>query len=423
MPSSPTTTMNIAGVETIEDNCESDEESNISSSSSEDPKNGALLRTGSEAGNNSRTSSMRAKPIKKIPPPTAENQLCDEEVREALEETRKAKTTGQANLHSLHLGLDSNLIKNLLQNDLTNLRELILSENCIESLPHNIFDKLRNLVKLDLTNNKLTMIPMSAMCLPRLQVLLLDHNFISSVPATYDIMEPLLLPELHTIGLEWNRLTEFPSHLHEIAPSLRKIYICENLGIQNLPPVESFPLGETRTEVRLDNRPTLMEQYRRGGYEARIAADWNKIYPDKVIDFVFLGSLRTAQCSEVYRDLDIKYVLTAGRNLEVYLPEGMIQLELPLDDVPGENISLFFKDAFDFIDKAIAEKKGVLLHCFAGLSRSVTVMVAYLMKTNYPIKMREALQIVKQARPNSHPNDGFIRSLEAYEDALVREHK
>jgi protein-tyrosine phosphatase/Leucine-rich repeat (LRR) protein len=419
MPGTPTF---ISGVEMIADNSDSDAESTASSSSGEQSLNGGIIRKGSNvsASTQSRTGSMRSRPaVKKIPKADSEDECSPEDIREAKEELAKAGAV--ANLHSLKLGLQRDLIKDLLMGNGTNLKELVLSSNQIASLPHNIFDRLQNLEKLDLTNNKLTMIPMSAMTLPKLQILLLDHNHITCIPDTYDIADPLCLPALHTIGLEWNRLTEFPAHLFGIADRLRKIYICENLGIKSLPPLNAFPFHGEKIDLRLDNRPTLLDQFHRGGYDARINADWNKIYPDKVMDFVYLGSLRTAQCNEVYKDLDIKYVLTAGRNLDVFLPEGMIQLELPLDDVPGENISLFFKDAFHFIDSAIKEQKGVLLHCFAGLSRSVTVMVAYLMKTRYPLSMEDALTLVKQARPNSHPNEGFIRSLKAFEGQLASE--
>merc|ERR1711916_218385 len=209
------------------------------------------------------------------------------DVAEATEEIQKAATNGSANLGKLNMGLDVSLIKKLLHDvKLVNLRELILSENGVESLPHTIFDKVPNLEVLDLTNNKLVVIPLSAMTLRKLKRLLLDHNHISSVPSTYDIAEPLELPSLHTIGLEWYRLTEFPAHLHEIAPSLREIYLCENLGIQNLPPLDAFP-AEPKTQIKLDNRPTLMDQFRRGGYEARLNVEWNKIYPDKVMDYVY----------------------------------------------------------------------------------------------------------------------------------------
>ena len=417
MSNSPTAMFD--GVKTVPDNSDSDDETmSASSAESEGVRsvNGALLRTGSHASTGSRTSSMRAKPIKKIPANT--EAASQEDEMEAIAELEKAATSGIANLHDLRLGLNIRTIIKLLKSPtLENLTQLSLQENGFETLPHNIFESVPNLVKLALSDNKLTFIPYSVMTLKKLEVLLLDHNNISSVPATFDIAEPLEMPALQVIGLDWNKLTEYPAHLHEIAPNLRKVYICENLDIHNLPPLDTFPPSPP-IEMRLDNRPSLLEQFARGGYDSRLIVDWNKIFPDKVMDYVYLGSLRTAQCETIYRELDIKYVLTAGRNLEAVIAEDMQQLALPLDDLPGENISLFFKEAFNFIDQAIADKKGVLLHCFAGLSRSVTVMVAYLMKTRYPISARAALELVKQARPNSNPNDGFMKSLEKYEGQL-----
>jgi len=414
----------VEGVPTVEDNSSSDDDMTSDSSEGVRTERGGLMRTGSNASTGSRTNSMRAKPIKKIPA-SPDGEISPDDVQEAVAEVERAAKSGSANLHQLRLGLDVGLIKKLIQNNnLAGLTELVLSENGIESLPHSIFDRVPKLQKLDLSNNKLTVIPLSAMTLPCLHTLLLDHNQISGVPATYDIAEPLELPSLTKIGLDWNKLTEFPSHLYEVAPKLKNIFMSDNLGLQSLPPLDSFPLpgADGKVELKLDNKPTLQDQFKRGGYDARIVVEWNKIYPDKVMDYVYLGSIRTAQCVEVYHDLDIKYVLTAGRELDVYLAKGMVQLELLLDDVPNEDPSPFFSEAFDFIDKAISEKKGVLLHCFAGLSRSVTVCVAYLMKTRYPMTMDEALELVRTARPSSHPNEGFLRVLRRFEEQLKEQH-
>ena len=148
---------------------------------------------------------------------------------------------------------------------------------------------------------------------------------------------------------------------------------------------------------------------------------WNKIYPDKVLDFLYLGSLRTAQCPEVYQDLDIGFILTAGRHLQVKIGESMEQLELGIDDLPGEDMKPFFKEAFDFIERARAAKRGILIHCFAGMSRSVTFTAAYLMHMMYPMTRDEALHLIRQSRPAAKPNDGFMRGLLEWEAILKKE--
>ncbi len=51
------------------------------------------------------------------------------------------------------------------------------------------------------------------------------------------------------------------------------------------------------------------------------------------------------------------------------------------EDMPAFDLSRFFDRIIDFIETARKETN-VLVHCFAGVSRSATAVIAYLMKTN-----------------------------------------
>lgn len=51
----------------------------------------------------------------------------------------------------------------------------------------------------------------------------------------------------------------------------------------------------------------------------------------------------------------------------------------------------------------------VLVHCYAGISRSATVVIAYLMKKR-DIGHRQAMSLVSQYRPQINPNSG-VKSI------------
>lgn len=71
-------------------------------------------------------------------------------------------------------------------------------------------------------------------------------------------------------------------------------------------------------------------------------------------------------------------------------------LYLPADDHETFNIAKFFEESYDFIDRFLQETN-VLVHCLAGVSRSVSLVIAYLMK-KHGHDYRKAYHFVKGKR-------------------------
>jgi protein-tyrosine phosphatase len=83
-----------------------------------------------------------------------------------------------------------------------------------------------------------------------------------------------------------------------------------------------------------------------------------------------------------------------------------------IGDDPSEDISRFFITAFHFIRQHL-ERGNVLVHCQAGISRSCTIVIAYLMQQML-ISFKEAFSLVKSKRPIANPNKGFIKQLKKF---------
>lgn len=66
------------------------------------------------------------------------------------------------------------------------------------------------------------------------------------------------------------------------------------------------------------------------------------------------------------------------------------------------------------IDEAREQGSGVLVHCHAGVSRSATVTVAYIMKRQ-GLCLGDAYKFVKDLRPVISPNLNFMGQLLKYE--------
>jgi protein-tyrosine phosphatase len=71
-------------------------------------------------------------------------------------------------------------------------------------------------------------------------------------------------------------------------------------------------------------------------------------------------------------------------------------LYLPADDHESFNIAKYFDESFNFIDKFIKETN-VLVHCLAGVSRSVSLVIAYLMR-KHDYSYKKAYCLVKSRR-------------------------
>lgn len=86
-------------------------------------------------------------------------------------------------------------------------------------------------------------------------------------------------------------------------------------------------------------------------------------------------------------------------------------------DVPEARLCDHFDEATDFIHARLGEGKRVLVHCQAGISRSATICIAYLMRYHH-MSWSAAYMVLKDARPLICPNMGFMTQLAAYEKSL-----
>lgn len=75
-------------------------------------------------------------------------------------------------------------------------------------------------------------------------------------------------------------------------------------------------------------------------------------------------------------------------------------------DMPFVNLSKHFQECIDFIKDALDNGGAVLVHCFAGVSRSATIILAYLMQER-GMSFLDAMSFVKRRRPIIFPNFGF----------------
>nr|CAB3490840.1 unnamed protein product [Digitaria exilis] len=104
----------------------------------------------------------------------------------------------------------------------------------------------------------------------------------------------------------------------------------------------------------------------------------------------------------------MRVVERAGDGLRV------TRMAVPLRDTEEENLLDHLEPCLDFVDEG--RKVGnVLVHCFAGVSRSASIIVAYLMRSEQK-SLEEALESLKEINELACPNDGFLDQLKLFEE-------
>ncbi|XP_073980311.1 dual specificity phosphatase puckered isoform X3 [Rhodnius prolixus] len=151
--------------------------------------------------------------------------------------------------------------------------------------------------------------------------------------------------------------------------------------------------------------------------------------PSRVLPFLYVGNARDAKDLDLLKDLGVTRVLNVTLQATIQLSgstssDGNViaYRQLPASDSTQQNIKQYFEEAFSFIEEARKNNSNVLIHCQAGVSRSPTIAIAYIMK-HRGLTMIEAYKMVKNARSIISPNLNFMGQLLELEQCLRAETK
>ncbi|KAG6604580.1 phosphatase Slingshot 2 protein [Phytophthora cinnamomi] len=150
--------------------------------------------------------------------------------------------------------------------------------------------------------------------------------------------------------------------------------------------------------------------------------------PSQILAHVFLGSRAHARDKELLQRLGITHVLnvTPPKTMDPVagVPNFFEKDKLftyrrcPIFDNKAEDISGVLEGCVAFMDQAKYYGR-ILVHCNKGVSRSSSMVVAYLMKLR-AMSFEQALAFVVERRPIANPNESFRRQLQEYGRRLQR---
>lgn len=131
---------------------------------------------------------------------------------------------------------------------------------------------------------------------------------------------------------------------------------------------------------------------------------------------LWIGGERDSLDAAAARRHGIGLVVNCTRDLPFALPAGVRRVRVPVDDAAYDNDAMLraLPRAVHAIDAALAQGRGVLVHCFAGVSRSASVVAAYLVFRER-LTPRQAVARVRAAKPVTFSNgENFMPALEAF---------
>jgi len=127
---------------------------------------------------------------------------------------------------------------------------------------------------------------------------------------------------------------------------------------------------------------------------------------------LFLGGLE--ENADFYRDNEITTVVSICDSEPLRngkYPARIINI--PVDDSPNTNMLVLFPSILPFIDNTRRRGENIYINCRMGISRSATVVIAYLM-TYYGMSLEGAYSYISRKR-NIQPNIGFVQQLRLHE--------
>ena len=133
----------------------------------------------------------------------------------------------------------------------------------------------------------------------------------------------------------------------------------------------------------------------------------------EVFPGIYIGDLSSSLNKYALKGNNIKNILSVLNGCDENYPNDFKYNIIHVNDDDWIDISEYFDECVEFIDIAMRNNEKILVHCSRGVSRSVTMVLAYLI-VKQDMTYDVALETVRSKRIMANPNDGFKRQLLEY---------
>lgn len=138
----------------------------------------------------------------------------------------------------------------------------------------------------------------------------------------------------------------------------------------------------------------------------------------QILPWLFLGGqVNSKNYTELTKRTDIKHIFNCAHECSPLFPEDFKYYSIDLYDNSTQDLTEAFEVGVRILDEISITGENILIHCVQGLSRSASIVIAYLMK-HHKMNLIEAYSFVKVRRPLVKPNPSFIVQLLSLEEKL-----
>lgn len=180
-------------------------------------------------------------------------------------------------------------------------------------------------------------------------------------------------------------------------------------------------------EKTLSDVNTYIEQLYDSGIMSEIPIKYKENFTDESMlsgynNKLYISDIDSAEHVDYLNGYNIKTVVYLGLEpktqdlLSEYSKKSIQNHFFVINDRPDAKLFDILDDVYDKIHTSLIDGN-VMVHCMAGISRSVSAVLYFLLKSKIFTKMSDAMAHIKSHRKYADPNEGFL--LQVYTKARL----
>jgi len=139
---------------------------------------------------------------------------------------------------------------------------------------------------------------------------------------------------------------------------------------------------------------------------------WRRLLeqPSRILENLYLGSAFNAADYKWLKRHNIAIIVNVTSGISNFYPDEFTYYRFPVEDLESGSLRQYYQTFYELVETN-SNSKRILVHCFAGRSRSASLVLYYLAK-RYQMTYEQALAYLKFRRPLINLNQEFVSEIQ-----------